>query len=102
MREDSSGDLMTVQAFAEQYRVDQSVVRSWIRHGHIDWVLVGPRKMKRIRRSDAVKPVAATNVRARAVEALIAQGIDRHEAITLVDSMDDDSVHTLVESINGN
>lgn len=99
---DSSGDLMTVQAFAEQYRVDQSVVRSWIKNGHIDWVLVGPRKMKRISRSEAVKPIPPRNDRARAVEVLVqTQGMERHTASFVVDAMDDDSVTSLLGGSNG-
>lgn len=49
-------DLVSVQEFADQYRVDASVVRSWVKQGIIEYVLVGPRKMKRIRKSDVVKP----------------------------------------------
>lgn len=50
-------DLVTVQEFANQYRVDASVVRGWIKLGHIDYVLDGPRKMRKVRKSDLLKPI---------------------------------------------
>lgn len=50
-------DLVTVQSFAEQYRVSASVVRGWIKDGHIDYVLVGPRKMRRISRAAVVREI---------------------------------------------
>lgn len=51
-------DLITVQEFARKYRVDESVVRRWVKMGHIDYVLVGVgRQMKRIRQTDLVKPL---------------------------------------------
>lgn len=50
-------DFTTVHEFAQQYRVDASVVRSWIKKGHINYVLVGPRHMRRIRKSDILTMV---------------------------------------------
>lgn len=50
-------DLITVQDFANNYRVDASVVRSWVKHGFIDYVLDGPRKLRKIRKSELLKPI---------------------------------------------
>lgn len=51
------GDLITVQEFAEKFRVDASVVRGWVKQGLIDYVLVGPRNIRCVRRSDILKPI---------------------------------------------
>jgi hypothetical protein len=50
-------DLVTVEKFAQMYRVEASMVRAWVRSGHIAYVLVGPRKLRRIRRSEVVVPI---------------------------------------------
>lgn len=39
-------ELITVQSFALRYRVDASIIRSWIKRGAIPYELVGPRKMR--------------------------------------------------------
>jgi excisionase family DNA binding protein len=51
----STEELITIQEFAERYRVGTETVRSWVREGLIDYELVGPRKM--IRKSAVLKPV---------------------------------------------
>ena len=53
--EQGDPDLITVQSFAEKYRVDASVVRSWVKQGLISYELVGPRKM--LRKSELLKPI---------------------------------------------
>lgn len=42
----ATGGLITVQEFAERYRVDAAVVRGWIKEGRVKGTLVGPRMLK--------------------------------------------------------
>lgn len=102
-------DIVTVQQFAEQYRVDASVVRGWVRNGYVDYVLVGPRKMRRIRKSDLLAPIeprkSATLVsqhdlegdREVLVNKLIANnGMSMEVAVDLVHQMDNDSIQSML------
>lgn len=50
-------EYLTVQDFANRFGVQTSVVRGWVRKGLIRYVLVGPRHIRHVRRSDIVKPV---------------------------------------------
>lgn len=45
--------LITVQEFAERYRVSPETVRLWVKKGNINYELVGTRKM--IRKSEVLK-----------------------------------------------
>ena len=47
-------ELVTLQEFAERYRVDTETVRGWVRKGIIKYVITEGRKLIRI--VDAVKP----------------------------------------------
>lgn len=49
-------ELITVQEFANRYRVSTETVRYWISKGYVAYELVGASKL--IRRSSAVHPVA--------------------------------------------
>lgn len=55
-------EFLTVDEFARRWRVEASVVRSWIKNGYIRYTLIGPNKMRRIRKSDVVKPLEAPDV----------------------------------------
>lgn len=108
------GDLITVQEFAEKFRVDSSIVRSWVKRGLIDYVLVGPRNMRCVRRSDILKPIQprtpphipVTHV-AIAVEAtelmqaLMSQGMDIESAQGVVGSMDLDGIKSMLIDLGG-
>lgn len=54
---ENQDDLITVQHFAEQFGVGTETVREWVKKGYINFVLVGPRKMKMISKSEAVHPL---------------------------------------------
>lgn len=51
------GDLISISDFAQQYRVDASVVRSWIKMGYIGYMLDGPRKMRKISKAEVLVPI---------------------------------------------
>lgn len=51
------GDLISISDFAQQYRVDASVVRSWIKMGYIGYTLDGPRKMRKISKAEVLVPI---------------------------------------------
>ena len=105
-KEAENSDLVTVQSFAEKFRVDASVVRGWVKRGLIDYALVGPRNMKRIRRSDLLRPISPDPVEVMSVEATRQQhnrnqligyltvydGMDLRAATEVVSSMSPDDV----------
>jgi len=50
-------ELLTVAEIAREFRISEESVRRWIKDGLIPFKLIGPFKMKRIRRGDLVKNV---------------------------------------------
>ena len=56
-------ELLTVQEFADRYRVDSAVVRLWVKTGRIPFRLVGPSHMQKIRVGDVVKEIGGHNGR---------------------------------------
>lgn len=106
--DDNIGDIITVQAFAYRFRVDASIVRRWAKQGRIDYVLEGPRKLRRVRVSDIVKLIQAaapapldtnrTALKAR----LMALEVDETTAMDIITGSDDESVaKMLMEAPNG-
>lgn len=113
-----SGDgLITVQEYAERFRVDTAIVRGWIRGGHIRATLVGPRMM-RLESDDSMQPVVPTRAgmglnvapgdtvglkREQLVGFLIAfQGMDRDIARSVVEGMEPDDINREHAEYGGN
>lgn len=89
------GDIVTVQKFAEMFRVDASQVRRWAKEGRIDYVLDGPRKLKRIRVSAVVTVIKPNQMKwhhKAIIEHLIAQGMAPETAVAVATSMSDESI----------
>lgn len=92
-------ELMTVQTFAEKFMVDVSIVRGWCKRKLIPYELVGPRKLRRLRPSDILKPiqpedrVLAMDNRDKLTRYLAErEGMDMETIRLMIDSMDADSV----------
>lgn len=98
-------DLITVHEFATRYRVDESVVRGWAKRGYIDYVLVGPRQMRKVRVSELVKPARPELEPTDAISRLMAkEGLDYDTAKTVVESMSAEDIgmlETVTEGMNG-
>lgn len=97
----NTDELMTVEAFAQKYRVDASVVRSWAKHGYINYELVGPRKLRRIRPDSVITPIQPSQpIRPPGA----AQRYNKHTALVNVfikrDGMDIDTATGVVDSMD--
>lgn len=106
------GDLITVQEFAEKFRVDASVVRGWVKQGLIDYVLVGPRNMRCVRRSDILKPIkpktpahvptpAAVPEVETLTQLLMASGMDLESARGVAGSMELADMKQMISEMGG-
>lgn len=99
VRGPETDELMTIQTFAEKFRVDVSVVRGWCKRGVIPYELVGPRKLRRLRPSDILKPIdPEPRVQAMfnrdKLARLLAEreGMDVDTIHAVISGMDEDSV----------
>lgn len=103
----SHDGLITVQEYADRHGVDASIVRSWVKGGHIRAVLVGPRMM-RLDAVEGTRPVVPSRAgkgiktapddplkvkREELVGYLIAHAaMDRDTARSVVEGMDPEDV----------
>ncbi len=115
LKDTNTDELMTVEEFARRYRVDASVVRHWAKMGHINYELVGPRKLKRIRpdtiltfiEPKTIPPMSrdaktfadakVTNWNEAMVAIYMRDGLDREAAEAVVSSMDQPDIIKAVQ-----
>jgi len=106
------GDIITVKEFADKFRVDVSVVRGWVKQGLIDYVLVGPRNMRCVRKSDILKPIqpksriptpepATPPEVGQLLQLLLASGMDLESANGVVASMEIGDVKAMIADMEG-
>lgn len=95
MKANDADDLMDVQTFAERFRVDASVVRSWIRAGLIPFTLKGSRRM--VRRSDILRPAVAPTPKEVLIGLLVTRdGMDNETAHSVVNGMEPTDVDNAI------
>lgn len=96
----ATDELMTVQAFATKFGVDVSVVRSWVKNGYIPYELVGPRCLRRIRPSTALRPVGVSEDRTTLTAFLMGtSNLDQSTAAEVVTGLTDTEVTDMLKEM---